>query len=157
MVKNPHVTAEERKRVVDELLDNSDEFETQPTIALSANTILLSDYIDKSDTEKIMSKFENSPFFTQFWLQLAQRAKYMSRNQMSVVSRRSLEYISPSYPKARSPYLFTSQLAVALQTPGAAASIDKETLDRGVVQLKNIEILIDLDLSIEFFTEIKLL
>ena len=57
------MTDDEKKRVIDELLDNSDAFDNE-SIALSAHTILLSDYyINKRDTERIISKLENSPFF----------------------------------------------------------------------------------------------
>ena len=68
------MTADEKKRVIDELLDSYDAF-NNPSIASSANTILLSDYINKRDTEMIVSKLENSPLFNNFWLTLGLRAK----------------------------------------------------------------------------------
>ena len=58
---------------------------------------------------------------------------------MSVLSKRSLEYISPSYPKVRSPNIFISQLSIILQIPGAAASIDTETLDRSIAMINYAE------------------
>ena len=67
---------------------------------------------------------------------------------MSVLSQRSLEYISPSYPKVRRPRLFISQLSVILRIPGAAASIDRETLDRSIAMInsaspESLEMLLD--------------
>ena len=73
---------------------------------------------------------------------------------MSVLSKRSLEYISPSYPRVRSPHIFISQLSIILQIPGAAASIDAETLDRSINMInyaepKTLECLLDvLDLPV---------
>ena len=72
----------------------------------------------------------------------------MSHGQMSVLSQRSLQYISPSYPKVRSPHNFISQLSLILQIPGAAASIDRETLDRSIAMInsaspESLEMLLD--------------
>lgn len=115
--------------MIDELLDNSAAIEN-PSIGASAITILFGNERDnKRDTEMIISKLENS---SNFWLKLRGRARFMSRTQMSMMSQRSLEYISPTYPKVRSPHLFISQLSVLLQIPGAAASIDRDTLDRSL-------------------------
>lgn len=69
------MTDDEKKRVIDELLDNSDAFDNE-SIALSAHTILLSDYyINKRDTERIISKLENSPFFPHISDRLGHRAQ----------------------------------------------------------------------------------
>ena len=61
----------------------------------------------------------------------------MSHDQMSVLSQRSLQYISPSYPKVRSPHNFISQLSLILQIPGAAASIDRGILDSSLAVINS--------------------
>jgi len=150
---NPHVTADEKKRVIGELLDIPDAF-SNSWCAEAANTILLSDFINRRETELIVNKLDNSPSSTAFFVKLRIRANYISVAQMSVLSKRSLEYISPSYPRVRSPHIFISQLSIILQIPGAAASIDAETLDRSINMInyaepKTLECLLDvLDLPV---------
>ena len=62
----------------------------------------------------------------------------MSRNQMAVLSQHSLEYISSSYAKVRRPRLFISHLSIILSVPGAAASIDRDTLDRALALISSV-------------------
>ena len=70
---NPHVTADEKKRVIGELLDIPDAF-SNSWCAEAANTILLSDFINRRETELIVNKLDNSPSSTAFFVKLRIRA-----------------------------------------------------------------------------------
>ena len=75
VANNPNVTADEKKRIIVELLDSTSDTFENPSLALAANTILQSDYINTQDAEKIVEKLEKTPFFNELTIRHASRAQ----------------------------------------------------------------------------------